>query len=84
VPFDEVRELVDVLDSDDLDMLLDVVRAAYRNVAAAFCQPGLAHPSRRSRGILDAGTYAESLYRFSCHDALPTSLSTKRKKKHAE
>jgi hypothetical protein len=36
VSFDEVRELVDVLDSDDLDVLLDLVRAADRNVAAEF------------------------------------------------
>ena len=36
VRFDEVRELVDVLDGDDLDVLLDVVRAADRNVAAEF------------------------------------------------
>jgi hypothetical protein len=36
VRFDEVRELVEVLDGDDLDVLLDVVRAADRNVAAEF------------------------------------------------
>lgn len=36
VRFDEVRELVEVLDGDDLDILLDVVRAADRNVAAEF------------------------------------------------
>src|SRR5205823_4040932 len=36
VEFDEVRELVEVLDRDDLDVLLDVVRLADRNVAWEF------------------------------------------------
>lgn len=36
VRFDEVRELVEVLDGDDLDVLLDVVRAADRTVAWEF------------------------------------------------
>lgn len=36
VRFDEVRELLEVLDGDDLDVVLDVVRVADRNVAAEF------------------------------------------------
>jgi hypothetical protein len=132
VRFDEVRELVDVLDSDDLDVLLDLVRAADRNVAAEFASrvwrilpdraeaeaqstfsEGLAaaeawfRTAPRARTgvligvvegavapppwvrdwalakLLDAGTYAESLYRFMCPDPLPTSSSRRRKKTRA-
>lgn len=36
VRFDEVRELVEVLDGDDLDVLLDVVRTADRTIAWEF------------------------------------------------
>lgn len=36
IQFDEVRELVEVLDGKDLDLLLDVIRAADRDAAAEF------------------------------------------------
>lgn len=132
VRFDEVRELVDVLDSDDLDVLLDLVRAADRNVAAEFASrvwrilpdraeaeaqsafgeglaaaeawfrtaprartgvlirmvEGAAAPPPWVRDwalakLLDAGTYAESLYRFMCPDPLPNSSSRRRKRTRA-
>lgn len=132
VRFDEVRELVEVLDSDDLDVLLDLVRAADRNVAAEFASrvwrilpdraeaeaqstfgeglaaaeawfrtaprartgvligmvKGAAAPPPWVRDwalakLLDAGTYAESLYRFVCPDPQPTSSSRRRKKNRA-
>lgn len=129
VRFDEVRELVDVLDSDDLDVLLDLVRAADRNVAAEFASrvwrilpdraeaeaqstfgeglaaaeawfrtaprartgvligmvEGAAAPPSWVRDwalakLLDAGVYAESLYRFMCPEppVPPTKPSKKR------
>jgi hypothetical protein len=130
--FDEVRELVDPLDSDDLDVLLDLVRTADRNVVAEFAgrvrrilpdraeaeaqstfSEGLAaaeawlRTAPRARTgvligmvegaaapppwvrawalakLLDAGTYAESLYRFMCPDPLPTSSSGRPKKTRA-
>jgi hypothetical protein len=130
VRFDEVRELVDVLDGDDLDVLLDVVRAADRNVAAEFAGrvwrilPDCAEAEARRTScaglaaaeawfrtaprartgvliemvegaatrspwvrdwalakLLDAGVYAESLYRFTRPD--PPPPPTKRSKKRA-
>jgi len=57
VRFDEVRELVEVLDGDDLDVLLDVVRAADRDVAAEF--------ATRVWHVLPARAEAESRRAFA-------------------
>lgn len=131
IRFDEVRDLVQVLDGKDIDVLLDVVRDADRNVVSALAHrvwrlfpdraeaearralsDGLATteawfrsaPRARTGAliemiegaaarphwvrdwavvkILDAGVYAESLYRFICPEPppLPTKPSKKRER----
>lgn len=60
VQFDEVRELVEVLEGDDLDVLLDVVRTADRNVAAEFA----------TRVWRDLPERAEAEARRAFHDRL--------------
>jgi hypothetical protein len=68
VRFDEVRELVEMLDGKDLDVLLDVVRAADRDVAAEFanrvCWVLPKRAELEARRTFDAGlTAAEAWFR---------------------